>query len=233
MVDLAPFSRPTGSGDDRDGLGVREDGTGRCVRRCSIFWHREVLLVLDTCEHMVADCAALSRRCSTRRRPADHRDQPGGAGRSGEVVWRVPRCRFRRPDRRRPMRSWSPKRSQLFVERASAFDMAFHADQRTRSDRPDLPAPRRDSARDRTGRGPRPVLTTEQIESRLQDRFRLLTGGPGRRSRASGRSKRRWTGATICCRTANGSCSVGFGVSRIVDHRCRGEHLREGRRSRR
>ncbi|HEX8411338.1 MAG TPA: BTAD domain-containing putative transcriptional regulator [Thermoanaerobaculia bacterium] len=125
---------------------------------------RELLLVLDDCEHVVAACAELARtlllRCPKLRILATSREPLGVAG---EHVWPVP-----------PI---APNEAvQLFAERAAAVDPTFTLSDPAIIDEicrrlDGIPlAIELAAARVR-------VLTPEQIAAKLEDRFAILTGG--------------------------------------------------------
>lgn len=127
---------------------------------------RELLLVLDDCEHLVEPTAALARellvRCPRLRIVATSREPLGVPG---EQVWPVP-----------PIAAGEAV--QLFAERAAAVAPAFALTDENRSTIAEI-CRRLDgmplaielaAARVR-------VLTPEQIASRLEDRFAILTGG--------------------------------------------------------
>jgi transcriptional regulator with XRE-family HTH domain len=125
-----------------------------------------VLIVLDTCEHLISACALLALRLvqmcpnvsvlATSREPLNV---------PGEVIWQVP-----------PMRC--DEAMQLFLERARAVRPDFVADEEDQAllvqicqQLDGLPlAIELAAARLR-------VLSLEQIAQRLGDRFNLLTGG--------------------------------------------------------
>ncbi|MBO9345012.1 MAG: XRE family transcriptional regulator [Chloroflexi bacterium] len=125
-----------------------------------------VLIVLDTCEHLISACALLALRLvqmcpnvsvlATSREPLNV---------PGEVIWQVP-----------PMRC--DEAMQLFLERARAVRPDFVADEEDQAllvqicqQLDGLPlAIELAAARLR-------VLSLEQIAQRLDDRFNLLTGG--------------------------------------------------------
>ena len=127
---------------------------------------RDLLLVLDDCEHVITACAELARtlllRCPRLRIVATSREPLGVAG---EHVWPVP-----------PI---TPHEAlQLFAERAAAVDPSFAV---TDENRPSVEeicrrldgiplAIELAAARIR-------VLTPEQIAAKLEDRFAILTGG--------------------------------------------------------
>ena len=182
LVDLAALTSPDlVTQTIATALGVRE-GPQRSVRDALLDTLRdhELLLVMDNCEHLIAPCAeiveALLRAAPGLRIVATSRE---ALGVSGETVYRVPSLSL--PE---PLASVFPEAlvdseaTQLFVERARARDSAF--------------TPTLESA-GAIGRICRRldgiplaielaaarvvVLSPEQIEARLQDRFHLLTGG--------------------------------------------------------
>ena len=127
---------------------------------------RDFLLVLDDCEHLIAACAEVARslllRCPRLHILATSREPLGVAG---ERVWPVP-----------PI---APEEAaQLFAERAAAVDPAFVLSGENAASVEEI-CRRLDgiplaielaAARVR-------VLKPEQIASRLEDRFAILTGG--------------------------------------------------------
>ncbi|MEU4091339.1 BTAD domain-containing putative transcriptional regulator [Streptomyces sp. NPDC026673] len=143
--------------------GQEADPAGRLLEHCA---HRRMLLVLDNCEHVIDAAAALADRLlaacpgvtvlATSREPL---------GVTGETV---------RPVEPLPL----PTAHRLFVERAAAVRPGFDAD-RDHAEAVDEICRRLDglplaielaAARLR-------VLSPRQIADRLDDRFRLLTGG--------------------------------------------------------
>ncbi|HET8775825.1 MAG TPA: NB-ARC domain-containing protein, partial [Thermoanaerobaculia bacterium] len=127
---------------------------------------RELLLVLDDCEHVIHASAELARtllvRCPKLRILATSREPLGVAG---EHVWPVP-----------PI---APHEAlQLFAERAAAVDPTFTIDGGTRETVAEICrkldgiplAIELAAARIR-------VLTPAQIAEKLEDRFAILTGG--------------------------------------------------------
>jgi predicted ATPase/DNA-binding SARP family transcriptional activator/Tfp pilus assembly protein PilF len=127
---------------------------------------RQVLLVVDNCEHVVATVAGLVegllRRCPRLTVLATSREPLGVAG---EVAWQVPS--LARADGVR-----------LFVERAQAADARFRAEDAGREaieavvDRLDGIPLAIELAAARV-----PLLSVDEIAARLDDRFALLTGG--------------------------------------------------------
>ena len=141
---------------------------------------RRVLILLDNCEHLVAACAALAdalvRGCPQVKVLATSRAPLGIAG---ETVWRVPSLAL--PERSGPEpveRLTQYEAVRLFIERAVAARADFQVTNATapalaeicwRLDGIPL-AIELAAARVR-------LLGVEQIARRLDDRFRLLTGG--------------------------------------------------------
>jgi non-specific serine/threonine protein kinase len=162
-------------------LGVREV-PGRPLRTTigEYLRGRAVLLVLDNCEHLLDACAHLAdvllRSCPRLRVLATSREILGLAG---ETAWRVPSLGL--PDPRQPLAAASLAQYEaprLFLERARAVLPSFEVTAESASVVAQICA-RLDgmplaielaAARVR-------VLTVEQIAARLDDRFRLLTGG--------------------------------------------------------
>ncbi|MPY92835.1 MAG: AfsR/SARP family transcriptional regulator [Acidimicrobiia bacterium] len=128
--------------------------------------HREVLLVVDNCEHVVGESArvveALLRACPGLTVLATSREPLGVPG---EVAWAVP-----------PLRE--EEAVQLFAERATAHRSGFALDGTSAGVVADicrqldgLPLAV-ELAAARAG-----VLSLDEVAARLDDRFRLLTGG--------------------------------------------------------
>jgi predicted ATPase len=144
------------------------------------FRHRQVLLVLDNCEHLITACARfvelLLRAAPRLTVVVTSRERLAIAG---ETVWRVPSLSL--PDSSQPASAETLSRCEavrLFLERAAGVDPAFAltvgnaptvADVCRRLDGIPLAI---ELAAARLN-----MLTIEQIHSRLNDRFRLLTGG--------------------------------------------------------
>jgi non-specific serine/threonine protein kinase len=142
--------------------------------------NRQILLVLDNCEHLITACAhfvdGLLRAADRVRILATSRE---GLGLTGETVWRVPSLSL--PDLSEAASVETLLRHdavRLFIERASAVDSTFAftaanaavvAQVCVRLDGIPL-ALELAAARVK-------VLSLAQIHARLNDRFRLLTGG--------------------------------------------------------
>ncbi len=141
---------------------------------------RDALLVLDNCEHLVAACAALVeallRRCPHLRVLATSREPLAIAG---ETTWRVPPLPTPEPDERpSPARLLRSDATRLFVDRAAAVLPEFALTDRDaaavgqicrRLDGIPLAI---ELAAARVA-----ILSPNEIAARLDDRFRLLTGG--------------------------------------------------------
>ena len=182
LVDLAPLSVPDLVAQTiATALGIRE-GPLRSARDALLetLRDRELLLVLDNCEHLIGCCAelveALLRGAPALRILATSRE---ALGLSGETVCRVPSLSLPETLASVPVDALGgSEATQLFIERASAVDPAFkavaeNADAIARICRrlDGIPLAIELAAARVV------VLSPAQIEARLQDRFRLLTGG--------------------------------------------------------
>ena len=141
---------------------------------------RELLLVLDNCEHLVEDCAVLAdlllRSCPGLKLLTTSRELLNVAG---EVAWRVPSLSLPQPGGARDPAELSRYGAvKLFVERAAAASPGFVLDEGNaaavanvcgRLDGIPL-AIELAAARVK-------VLSVEQIDRRLDDALRLLTDG--------------------------------------------------------
>lgn len=183
LVDLAPLQVPELVPQTiATALGFRE-GRQRSAREVLIdsLRDRELLLILDTCEHLVGACAEivleLLNEAPALRIIVTSRE---ALGVTGEVVYRVPSLSLPQPAT--SVTSGDAigdfEATQLFLERARDLDPAFTwtregADAIVRlCQRLDGIPLAIELAAARSV-----VLSPEQIEERLQDRFRLLTGG--------------------------------------------------------
>ncbi len=141
---------------------------------------KSVLIILDNCEHLVAACAhlttALLRTCPHLRILATSRE---ALGVTGETTWRVPSLSLPDPQRLPPLDHLKEYEAvRLFIDRAVANEPQFAVTSSNalavaqvchRLDGIPL-ALELAAARVK-------VLAVEQIAARLDDRFRLLTGG--------------------------------------------------------
>lgn len=182
LVDLAPLSVPDLVAQTiATSLGVRESPS-RSIRE-ALLEHvrdRELLLVLDTCEHLVGACAAVAetllRGAPGLRIVATSRESLGVPG---EIVYRVPSLSL--PDERASGSgdaAMESEATQLFIERAITIDTTFrmnpdNAETIVRICRrlDGIPLAIELAAARIL------ILSPEQLEARLEHRFRLLTGG--------------------------------------------------------
>ena len=182
LVDLAPLSLPDLVAQTiASSLGFRE-GPQRSARDVLIdaLRDRELLLVLDTCEHLIGACAnlvqALLDAAPGLRIVATSRE---ALGVPGEIIYRVPSLSL--PESTVSVSAeglLDREATQLFVERARAADPTFTTSAANAGaiarlcQRLDGIPLAIELAAARVV-----VLSPEQLEVRLQDRFRLLTGG--------------------------------------------------------
>jgi class 3 adenylate cyclase len=162
-------------------LGVREEpGRGLTETLVEYLKPKALLLILDNCEHLLTACAqltdALLRSCPSLRILASSRE---GLGIGGEQAYRVPSLAL--PDARRlPAleRLQEFEAVQLFAERARFCQAAFAVTPAN--------APAVIQVCERLDGIPLAIelaaarlkaLPVEKLNERLDDRFRLLTGG--------------------------------------------------------
>lgn len=182
FVEFAPITDPdlvthTVAGT----LGVREE-RGRSLMSTLLDWFsdKEVLLVLDNCEHLLDACAkfadALLRGSHDIRILSSSREALGIAG---ETAYRVPSLPT--PDRKESLDAEQLQEcesARLFIERASQILPTFQITNANSTavsqicQRLDGIPLAIELAAARVK-----VLSVEQISERLDDRFRLLTGG--------------------------------------------------------
>ncbi len=182
LIELAPLADPAlVPGTVAATLGLPEE-VGRLVQTALTGFLRAktVLLVLDNCEHLIEACAQLSESllhaCPTLRILASSREALGIAG---EVAYRVPSLTVPDPAHVPSLSDMLHLESvRLFVERAAAAKAGFAlTEQNTRAvaqicTRLDGIPLAIELAATRVK-----ALSVEQIAARLDDRFRLLTGG--------------------------------------------------------
>ena len=162
-------------------LDVRE-GPNRtiCAALSGYVRDRQILLVLDNCEHLITACAqladALLRAAPRLSILATSRE---GLGITGETIWRVPSLSVPDPPHAacaETLRQYDAVR--LFLERSAAVDPEFSVTKANAAmvaqvcHRIDGIPLAIELAAARLN-----VLSIEQINARLNDRFRLLTGG--------------------------------------------------------
>ena len=182
LIELAPIADPALVPKTvASALNVPEQpGRGMTDTLVDVLRRRTLLLVLDNCEHLLAACAgltaALLRVCSQVHILATSRE---GLGVPGETLWRVPSLSL--PDARRlptPEDLVLYEAVRLFVDRAKATAPGFGVTSENASavaqvcHRLDGIPLAIELAAARVN-----VLAVEQIAARLDDRFRLLTGG--------------------------------------------------------
>ncbi len=162
-------------------LGVREtagqstiDALGTRLRA------RRLMLVLDNCEHLLDACArlvdALLRACPDVHVLTTSRE---ALGITGEIAWRVPSLAVPDPQRRPPVAELQSNQAvRLFTERALAVQPHFSVTEHNAASVTHVCA-RLDGiplalelAAARMA-----ALTVDQLAARLDQRFRLLTGG--------------------------------------------------------
>ncbi len=183
LVELAPLSDPALVPQTLTStLGVREE-SGRPIAATLTDYLRakHLLLILDNCEHLIDACAQLAdvllHACPDLRVLASSREALGIAG---ETAFRVPSLSLPPPQSRiADLHSLNQYEAvRLFIDRASAVRPGF---QMTEANAPAIAqichrldgvplAIELAAARVR-------AMTPEQITARLDDRFRLLTGG--------------------------------------------------------
>jgi predicted ATPase/class 3 adenylate cyclase len=182
IVELAPLSDPAlVPHAAAEALGVQEQPSQPVLQTLQEFvGRRSLLLILDNCEHLIGACAELAdnllRRAPESRILVTSRE---ALGISGETKWRLPSLAL--PDPALPTTPESLlqfESVQLLQDRATTYDTGFRltpsnaaaaAQVCCRLDGIPL-AIELAAARLRS-------LPLEQIADRLDDRFRLLTGG--------------------------------------------------------
>jgi len=140
---------------------------------------KQLLLIFDNCEHLVEPCAQLADQFlhagQTIKMIASSRE---ALGINGEAVYRVPSLSLPDPEQITLDRLRGYESVQLLVERATAANPRFHLTEKNASAiaqicrRLDgIPLALELAAARLT------VFSPEQIAARLDDRFKLLTGG--------------------------------------------------------
>jgi predicted ATPase/class 3 adenylate cyclase len=140
---------------------------------------KDMLILLDNCEHLIEACAQIAEhllRSSPRLKILASSREPLGIG--GETVYRVPSLKVPRLPAVTPEALKGYESVQLFVERAQAANPKFElTDQNAPSvaqicSRLDGIPLALELAAARAS-----IFSAEQIATRLDDRFKLLTGG--------------------------------------------------------
>lgn len=182
LVELAPLADPNLAPQTLAAvLGVREEPERSVMASVLSYLHdRQALLIFDNCEHLIETCAELAdtilRTCPNIRILATSREALGIAG---ETIFRVPSLSL--PETYQTTDIEQLHRSdafQLFVDRARAVkaDFALTPDNAPAiaqicQQLDGIPLALELAA------GRIRAMTPEQIAARLDDRFRLLTGG--------------------------------------------------------
>jgi non-specific serine/threonine protein kinase len=182
IVDLAPLSEPTlVTQTVASVLDVREGQHRSLIEALSDYLRpRQLLLLLDNCEHLIAPCAPLVETL-LRAAPTLHIlvTSREALGVDGEAVWRVPSLSL--PDRAQPPAAETVSQYEavrLFVDRARLVQPAFAVTESNAKTVTEI-CRRLDGIplAIELGAARLKVLSVEQIHARLEDRFRLLTGG--------------------------------------------------------
>jgi len=184
FVELAPVTDPALVPNTLANLlGLRESGETRQAIPdliCGYLHSRKALLIFDNCEHLIEACAALAdlllRSCKEVKILASSRE---ALGVEGEMAWHVPSLSLPDPKHLPEIEQLSQYEAvRLFIDRASLVQTHFAV---TKDNAPALAqicfrldgiplALELAAARVK-------MLSVDQISSRLDDRFRLLTGG--------------------------------------------------------
>jgi non-specific serine/threonine protein kinase len=162
-------------------LGVREE-PGRPITQTLVDFlkPKSLLLVLDNCEHVLDAaanlCDAILRACPNVRIIASSRE---GLNVSGETTYRIPPLSLPDPKQTATPESLSQYEAvRLFIERAQAAQPSFAV---TNANAPAVAqiCHRLDGIPYAIELAAAKVraLSVEQISARMDDRFRLLTGG--------------------------------------------------------
>lgn len=163
-------------------LGLKEDPAIPITQMlCENLRAKRLLLILDNCEHLLDGCARLAdtliRQCPGVQILASSRE---GLGINGEQAYRVPSLLLPNPAQVHTVQALSQFEAvQLFIERATLAQPTFQV---TNENAPALAslcnqldgiplAIELAAARVRS-------LSVEEIDGKLDQRFRLLTGGP-------------------------------------------------------
>jgi predicted ATPase/class 3 adenylate cyclase len=182
LVELAPVTDPAGIAPTVAAAAHISEQPGRPTLDTISDWlrSRRVLLVIDNCEHLIAACADLAgsllRSCPLLTIIATSRE---GLNVSGEALMPVPSLRLPAGDTLPPLYELREYEAiSLFVARCSAFQPEFALTEDNAADvvricrRLDGVPLALELAAARVR-----VLSVAQVAERLDDRFRLLTGG--------------------------------------------------------
>jgi non-specific serine/threonine protein kinase len=182
LVELAPLSDPSLVAQQvASSLGLRDDPGRPILESLTVFLRqRQVLVVLDNCEHLLAACAHLAdrllRACPGVRLLASSREPLGLAG---EAIFSVPSLSFPDPNHPPPIGQMTDYAAiSLFLDRARLvvpdFGVAAHnlaALVRICQRLDGLPLAIEMAAARLN------LLNADQVAAHLDDAFHLLTGG--------------------------------------------------------
>ena len=181
LVELAPLADPQSVAQAiATALGLQRSGESSYQAiLLNYLQKKQLLLIMDNCEHLLEACAQLAhellRYCPAVTLLATSREALGIAG---ETAYRVPSLTAPDPASLLPEELAQSEALRLFADRAAAIRPDFQLTTES------LPAAAQicrrldgiplsiELAAARVG-----VLSVEQITARLDDRFRLLTGG--------------------------------------------------------
>jgi predicted ATPase/class 3 adenylate cyclase len=181
LVELAPLADPALVLQTvADVLGIRKiPGMDLLDQVSEYLCGKSMLLVLDNCEHLVESCAQLAgqllMRCADLKIIASSRE---ALNIPGEIVFPVPPLGLPDSDQANLEKLQRSEAVQLFVDRAAAARPGFALSEQNAAvigqicRRLDGIPLALELAAARVG-----MLSPEQIAARLDDRFRLLTGG--------------------------------------------------------
>jgi predicted ATPase/class 3 adenylate cyclase len=182
LVELAPVTDPAGIAPTLAAAAHISERPGRSALDTVTDWlrSRRVLVVLDNCEHLVAACAEVAdsilRSCPDVTIIATSRE---GLNVAGEALMPVPSLRLPLGEKLPPLDELREYEAiSLFVTRCSAFQPEFALTEENAADvvricrRLDGVPLALELAAARVR-----VLSVAQVAKRLDDRFRLLTGG--------------------------------------------------------
>jgi non-specific serine/threonine protein kinase len=181
-VDFAPVSEPLlVTQTVASVLDVREGQSRSLIEVLSGYLRqRHLLLLLDNCEHLIGPCAALVETL-LRAAPRLHvlATSREALGVDGEVVWGVPSLSLPEPGQPLALETVSQCEAvRLLVDRARLVQPAFAITQTSAASLVEI-CRRLDGIplAIELAAAKLKVLSVEQIHARLEDRFRLLTGG--------------------------------------------------------
>ena len=190
VVELAPISDPSAVAAAAAAVfGLREEDLDEdsdtvavpiSDRLLAFLSGKSLVLILDNCEHLISECAALAetilRNSPGVRLLATSRE---ALGIDGETIWLVRSLSVPESDTHPSVEALhSCEAVRLFVERAALKRPGYHL---TPADAPHVAqiCSRLDGIplAIELAAGKIKLLTTQQIASKLDDRFKLLTGG--------------------------------------------------------